>query len=134
MLKTIIFILAALVIVFSSGCKKDSVSTPTTVSITGAWDGTTNYSVAANFELILNLVDINGTVTGTGTLKTVIATKSTDVPLVVTGTVSGFQVNLKFNTLDSFKYTGTVTSDGKSMTGTLDYTGYTGIPMNLKKS
>ena len=134
MKKLIILVIFSLTMVFVNSCKKDDNSVNgNSYSLTGKWEGSTIYIGSSKFELKLTLLDIGGIITGTGTLSTEILDNKVDIPLVVTGSFSSLQVNLKFNTLDSFIYTGIYSTSNNNITGNLNYSSYTGVQIVLKK-
>jgi hypothetical protein len=116
-------VIAALLIY--SACGGDSSGPKTTVA--GSWSGTGTTSTSS-FTLSLILAENSGAVTGTGTLS-----GGSSIALTVTGTYSAPSVGLTFSSpgFENLNFSGTVS--GKTMTGTLNGSGFAGNAITLTK-
>ena len=119
-----LFAVAVVLLVYSA-CSGDSSGPKTTVA--GNWTGTGTTS-AGSFTVNLILAENSGSVTGTGTIS-----GSTSIALTVTGTYSAPSVGLTFSSpgFENLNFSGTVS--GKTMTGTLNGSGFTGNAVTLTK-
>jgi len=119
------FSIAALLF-FVAACGGDSSGPKTTVA--GNWTGSGTTSGGSAFTLGLVLVENAGAVTGTGTLA-----GGTSIALTVTGTYSAPSVGLTMSSPGFSPLNLTATVSGKSMTGTLNGSGFNNTAITFTK-
>lgn len=109
----------------AAGCS-DSSGPKTTV--TGNWTGSAPISVGSNATLSMVLTESSGAVTGTGSLV-----GSTSIALTVTGTYAAPSLGLTMSAPGFSSLNLTATVSGKTMTGTLNGSGFNNTAITLTK-
>jgi hypothetical protein len=120
------FAVAIAMLVVVAACGGDSTGPKTTVS--GNWTGNAMTVNGSPFTVGLVLTENTGTVTGTATL-----TGATSIALTVTGSYSAPTVGLTMAAPGFSSLNLTATVSGKSMTGTLNGSGFTNTAITLTK-
>ncbi len=111
---------------------------PAGPTMTGKWMGTANYISLASLILKLDLQEVGGSIVNnpltlsegncTATVSTIVGAQ-TPVPLGVTGSNSNSAISLTFQQpVGDLTYTGTLSSDGKKVTGKIHIKNFSSIP------
>ncbi|MBM2814339.1 MAG: hypothetical protein HW421_1101 [Ignavibacteria bacterium] len=118
------FFLLILFLFYIIGCS-DSSQDNSPVNINGTWSGEGKVNESTSTTIILTLIDSAGKITGTAHANIRFATvQPKDTTYLLTGTLVQHTLILyaKDSTHDATFFNGTVSSDSKSITGTVNMT------------
>lgn len=123
-----------LLLVVAAGCDSSEpqiiVPEPVPITISGRYDGTTNFQgIAVTIES--TLTEINNSVSGSGTLR---ITESAAITATGTHVGNDFNITFRATGIEDLNFAGTVNGDASVLRGQLNGSGFQNIQLTLIRS